>query len=218
MIKLPNTYISIDFETTGLDNDGDVSSVEIIECAAVLVENGIVTKQVSSLANPGFPITSKITEITGITNDMLVGQKTPIEAFKEIIAPLFQITTNIVGNNILLFDRLFIEKYCNLLNIVPPSLNNYWDCGAFFKAIRTEHREIKELDLPKDQSQLYNWTLPIMKYSYQQDKILWNLTASSRYLGVSPFGMDQYRHRALYDAQLAQRVFESIKEILENKQ
>jgi len=214
MIQLPKTYLSIDFETTGLDDDGDVSKVDIIEAAVVLVENGKIIQQISGLACPPQPISEKITQITNITNNMLVGKPTPLEVFKTVIIPLFNITTNIVGNNILTFDRLFIEKYCKILNITPPPLNNYWDCGAFFKSIRQAHRAIKDLDLPKSQADLYNWTMPIMKYSYQQDRILWNLDASSRYLGVSPFGMSGERHRALFDAQLAHRVFEKIREEL----
>lgn len=62
-----DTYVCIDLETSGLSP----SEEEIIEFAAVLVENGNVVDTFSSLANPGFEVSKRITKVTGITNEML---------------------------------------------------------------------------------------------------------------------------------------------------
>ncbi len=64
---LPNSYIVVDIETTGLDAARD----SIIELAAVRVEDGEITEQYESLINPGYPIDDFIAMLTGITNDML---------------------------------------------------------------------------------------------------------------------------------------------------
>lgn len=57
----------IDLETTGLDPSYD----EIIELAAVRVENKAIVPEFQSLVKPSFPIDGFITELTGITNEML---------------------------------------------------------------------------------------------------------------------------------------------------
>lgn len=62
-----DNYIVIDLETTGLDPSYD----EIIEFAAVRVENGAIISEFQSLVKPSFPIDGFITELTGITNEML---------------------------------------------------------------------------------------------------------------------------------------------------
>ena len=59
--------IAIDCETTGLSAKKD----RIIEIAAVRIENNEITSYWQSLIDPGFPISLKITRITGITNKMV---------------------------------------------------------------------------------------------------------------------------------------------------
>ncbi len=59
--------IVIDFETTGLHPGYD----RVIEAAAVMIENGEITRTFQSLANPGMRIPSFIEGFTGITNAMV---------------------------------------------------------------------------------------------------------------------------------------------------
>lgn len=62
--------IVLDFETTGLS----AKDHRIIEIGYALVENGEITDVHSQLVNPGVQISNpKITEITGIDNDMIAG-------------------------------------------------------------------------------------------------------------------------------------------------
>jgi len=60
-------YVVVDLETTGLDPSYD----EIIEFAAVMVQNGAVVSKFQSLVKPSFTIDGFITDLTGITNEML---------------------------------------------------------------------------------------------------------------------------------------------------
>jgi DNA polymerase III subunit epsilon len=59
--------VVFDFETTGLDVRND----RIIEIGGVKFVNRREVARFSKLIAPGFPVSSEITEITGITNEML---------------------------------------------------------------------------------------------------------------------------------------------------
>lgn len=62
-----NNFVVFDVETTGLDPN----YCEIIEIGAVKVTDGKVCEKFSVLLKPHNPISYKITEITGITNEMV---------------------------------------------------------------------------------------------------------------------------------------------------
>src|SRR5699024_10404777 len=63
------TYVVFDVETTGLSSVYDT----IIELAGVKMHNGEIIDRFESFANPHQPLSDKIIDITGITDDMLVG-------------------------------------------------------------------------------------------------------------------------------------------------
>ena len=71
------TYIAIDLETTGLSPKLD----RIVEIGAVRVEDGQITDELKLFVDPGRELPARITELTGITQDMLkdaVSQETAI--------------------------------------------------------------------------------------------------------------------------------------------
>lgn len=68
LIDLLDDYIALDLETTGLDP----SYNNIIEIAAVKVSNGKIIDRFETLVKPPYEIDEFITELTGITNDMLI--------------------------------------------------------------------------------------------------------------------------------------------------
>ena len=59
--------IFFDTETSGLNYKDD----RIIELAMLTVEDGVITDDYDEFINIGRPIPRDITELTGITNDML---------------------------------------------------------------------------------------------------------------------------------------------------
>ncbi|MBQ7140197.1 MAG: PolC-type DNA polymerase III [Bacilli bacterium] len=65
---LDSTYVVFDFETTGF-NAGGVD--QIIEAGAVKICNGEIIDKFDEFINPGKPLLPKITELTGITDEML---------------------------------------------------------------------------------------------------------------------------------------------------
>lgn len=81
-LLLDNTYVVFDFETTGFNaSSGDT----IIEIGAVKVRNGEVIEKYNELIDPGRNLPLKITEITGITNEMLKGKASECDAIKRFI-------------------------------------------------------------------------------------------------------------------------------------
>ncbi len=63
-------FVVIDLETTGLDPEQD----KIIEVAAVKIRRGLIVDQYTSLIDCGFPISDFVSDLTGITNEMLQNQ------------------------------------------------------------------------------------------------------------------------------------------------
>ena len=78
------TYVSFDLETTGLSviHDG------ITEFGAVKIRNGEVVDRLQSFINPGKPISTRISNLTSITNDMVKDAPT-IEEFLPKILEFF---------------------------------------------------------------------------------------------------------------------------------
>lgn len=104
-----NMYVAIDIETTGLDPEKDC----IIEIGAVRFSNRRVEAEWSSLIKPTKNIPSFITQLTGITNDMV--RKAP--TIQDVIGDLAHFVGNcpIVGHNIR-FDLSFLQKQHILWN------------------------------------------------------------------------------------------------------
>jgi DNA polymerase III epsilon subunit family exonuclease len=111
----PLDFIAVDIETTGLNPRHN----EIIEISAIKFVNGEHKECFSSLINPLTSIPSKITELTGITDDML--RNAPriehvIYAFIDFIK-----CHPIVAHNAK-FDISFISRKCTIMNEIFDSL------------------------------------------------------------------------------------------------
>ena len=64
---MTDSYIALDLETTGLEPKKE----KITEIAALKVEHGQITGRFVTLVNPKRPLTERVVELTGITDDML---------------------------------------------------------------------------------------------------------------------------------------------------
>lgn len=68
-LQIPDSYIALDLETTGLNPKQD----KIIEIGAVRVEQGQETGRFHTLLNPHRELEKRTIELTGITADLLKG-------------------------------------------------------------------------------------------------------------------------------------------------
>lgn len=112
--------LCIDTETTGLDH----AQEKIIELGIVAFEYDPdsaaiirISDRYSGFEDPGFPLADEIKQITGITDDMVAGQKFDDEA----VAALAQDASLVIAHNAA-FDRKFVETR------FPVFANLPWAC------------------------------------------------------------------------------------------
>lgn len=100
-------YVAFDLETTGFDTQGD----EIIELAAIKIIDGQFTEKFTTFVHPVSRIPKKITEITGITDDMVAFAPT----VEEVIPDFYHFAKDcvLVGHNIAEFDIPFLNYHAN---------------------------------------------------------------------------------------------------------
>ena len=106
------TYVVFDLETTGLSQTYD----KIIEIAAHKVRGGTIVDAFEVFVNPEMEITSKITELTSITNDMVADARTIKDVLPEFLE--FCKDSILVAHNAK-FDVGMIYRDMKLLGIPP---------------------------------------------------------------------------------------------------
>lgn len=162
-ILFPDEYVVIDVETTGLSTDCD----EIIEFSGIHILNDQIVNRFSSLVKPSFPVWDEITELTGITNEMLADAP----SFCDVIPQILDFLGNhlIVGHNVnfdinFLYDSIFEETGM-------PLSNDYIDTLRISRKLYPElahHRLcdiIEHFSLPADAS--LHRAEPDVMYTYQ---------------------------------------------------
>ncbi|MEG2097239.1 MAG: exonuclease domain-containing protein, partial [Pseudoflavonifractor sp.] len=102
---LTDEIVCFDIETTGLDKRSEA----ITEIGAVILRNGEVCERFNTFADPGKPLSVEITELTGITDDMLRGAPPQAEAIRAFL--------DFAGGRVLAahnaeFDMGFIAEGC----------------------------------------------------------------------------------------------------------
>lgn len=159
LTKFIDDYVLVDIETTGFSPIND----EIIEIGAIKVENNKIVKQYDELIKIDKILPQKITELTGITDNMLKNGKLPNIVLEEFI--------EFVGNNIIVghnvnFDLGFLCNKCkkylnyNLNNdyidtlylarkLVPNAINHKLGTLAKMFNISYEgaHRGLKDVEI-----------------------------------------------------------------------
>ena len=103
LIEYPESYVVLDIETTGFSADLD----EIIELSAIKVQENKIIKEFSQLINPQRQVSSYITNLTGISEQMLT--KAPIITDVLLDFKNFISDNIIMGHNVT-FDIGFINN------------------------------------------------------------------------------------------------------------
>src|SRR5512133_307318 len=104
-----SSIVALDIETTGLDSRSDT----IIEIGAVRFSGSRVEGEWTTLINPGRPIPSFITQLTGISNEM-VRNAPPIKGVIQDLAD-FVGDAPVLGHNVR-FDLSFLQQQHILLD------------------------------------------------------------------------------------------------------
>lgn len=120
---LPDNCVIVDIETTGLNPLFE----SIIEISALKVVKDKVINEFSMLVKPEKPISSFITKLTGITNEMTQNAQTKDKVLKLFCD--FIGDNPIIGHNIR-FDLSFINK--NLQECFDKTLSNDYADTLYF--------------------------------------------------------------------------------------
>lgn len=105
-----NTFVALDLETTGLRPKYD----RILEIGALKVVDGEVKDTYKTFVNPRMKIPRLITELTGITQEMVEGQPQQEDAVKGFLD--FCSDLPLLGHNIL-FDYSFLKHQAVNLSV-----------------------------------------------------------------------------------------------------
>ncbi len=157
-ILLESSFVSLDIESTSFDSERG----EIIEIALVRVEGSVITEKFTTLVKPIYHVPSRITQLTGITNAMLVGKPN----FESILPKVL----DFIGDSIIVAHNVekdieFIDKYykqmygkrfkhpniCTLQlakNLIP-NLSSYslQDLASFFNIeVKRSHRALDDAE------------------------------------------------------------------------
>jgi len=141
-------FVVLDIETSHFTPE---KGGMIIELAAVKIVNGKIVDKRTQLINPERKITTKITEITGITNEMLIGKPT----FREVLPNFYNFIKNsvIVAHNAKFDWDRFLLFFLKKIGIYPTNQvmdtlllsrkyiksENGYSLGAICKTLGIEH-------------------------------------------------------------------------------
>ncbi len=109
-ISFEDEFVAFDIETTGLSPKND----KIIEIGAVVMKNGTEISRYQTFVDPQQKLTKEITDLTGITDEMLKGAP----SIKKVLPEFLEF----VGNRVLVahnadFDTAFIREACKKQNL-----------------------------------------------------------------------------------------------------
>ena len=133
--QIIDDYCVLDTETTGLSAYYD----EVIEIGILRVRDNVIVDQYSQLIHPEYKISSFITALTGITNDMVEGMP-PIQDIKDEVLS-FLGDDVILGHNTSFDIRFLNEGFQQSIN------NPYMDTLQFARKVYPElkHHGLSDL-------------------------------------------------------------------------
>lgn len=227
----PDTYVCFDLETTGFDRKTDV----IIEIGHVLVEDGVVTDELSVLLDwsksPVVPLhwlVDRIADLRQKLSDKGIAHHLPYERLcKEGIDPIEALTyyrdffeqlkaqgTPVVGHNVYRFDEPMLEA--NLVGFqVCPEFQfgdwQLWDTLALEAA--TIHGPGEPKTIPKAGETLRDW---MKRASYLRAETNLTRTLLNKYDLAAKYDLDtRDSHSACYDARLCHHLMQEYRAALD---
>lgn len=137
--SFPGTFIVIDVETTGRSTSYD----EVIELAAIKISANSVIDSFSSLIRPSRAVSPFITELTGITNEMLMQAPDISSVLPEYLD--FIGNSILVGHNIT-YDINFVNSSAEKCGLRPLA-NDYVDTLRIFRKLYPDLKHHRLMDL-----------------------------------------------------------------------
>lgn len=131
-------YVVVDLETTGLD---PYSGCEIIEIGITEIKDNQIVRNYSRLVKPNGIIPSLITEITGITNEMVEkeeGIETVLPRFRKFLGDRVMIAHNAK------FDLKFLNYYLQKYNL--ETIDNHLCTMEMLKKCKSYKGKNKKLE------------------------------------------------------------------------
>lgn len=132
-------YAVVDLETTGFRVEDGARPVEI---GAVRVADDQIISEFSMLINPRMPIPAHISDLTGITDDMVAGQPDIPQAMREFEQWL-GVSTPLLAHNAR-FDMSFLDAMARLTWPDAPCFNHpwmdTWEMSRRLHPMRLHHR------------------------------------------------------------------------------
>lgn len=139
LMELPSDFTVIDLETTGYSEENN----EIIEMSAIKCRDEKVIDTFSSLVKPSRPISSNITQKTGITNEMVSDSQTA----KSVLTDFLEFIGNdiVIGHNVN-FDINFLYNNAERFDL-PPVANDFVDTMRLSRHLYKdeEHHRLSDL-------------------------------------------------------------------------
>ena len=122
-INFPEDYVVLDLETTGLSPASD----EIIDIAAIRYISGSKVSEFHTLVKPSIPIPQEITDITGITDDM-VADAPDIDEALDGLSMFLNPDDLVVGHNVGFDVRFLAAAYSRIGEEFAPEV--FDTCGV----------------------------------------------------------------------------------------
>ena len=178
-INFPEDYVVLDLETTGLSPASD----EIIDIAAIRYISGAKVSEFSTLVKPSIPIPQEITDITGITDDM-VADAPDIDEALDGLSMFMNPDDLVVGHNVGFDVRFLAAAYSRIGKEFMPEA---FDTCAVSRMLYPELPKHRLIDLMKafgiresqshtayDDCEMCNACLQHMKESVQPMSSAWD--------------------------------------------
>ena len=194
-MKKYNNILVYDLETNGFfSKEGKTQPIELAYLS--ITPNTLIAY--NELYKPSWKIPSYITDVNGITNEMVENKGEWFNEIDKLYKVFIVDDTLIIGHNNIKFDNKFINQL--FVNKEYPEINdnNCFDTGGEFKA-----------ELLGTKKETYDTECSIAEFhkavlDIKAKDVKWNLTAALEHYEIpKPEGM----HRALTDVLCTTKVF-----------